>query len=86
MARPPMDDRRDGRAARDVRLDLTAFAWEALEDEAGSNGVSVAELVGFSVLYYLADRDSGRIARSLPAAVEEPTGNPLEKLLEGSGG
>jgi hypothetical protein len=84
MRDAPAENRRDGRTARNVRLNLAAFAWEALEDEAGRNGVSVEELVGFSVLYYLADRDSGRIARSLPpaAAASEPAGNPLEKLLE----
>jgi len=77
------DDRRsDGRAARDVRLALTAFAWEALEDEAGRQGMSVEELVGFSILYYLADRDSGRIARTLPLLATPPGGNPLEKLLD----
>lgn len=72
-------------AARDVRLDLTDFAWGALKDEAGRQGLSVEELVGFSVLYYLADRDSGRIARSrplVPTTPPEPEANPLDKLLE----
>lgn len=36
--------------------------------------VSVDELVAFSVLYYLADRDSGRIARRVPAALRESGG------------
>lgn len=79
-----LGEREAGGHARDVRLDLAGFAWEALEQEAGRNGLSVEELVGFSVLYYLADCDSGRIARDLRrvAAATEQVGNPLEKLLE----
>ena len=44
-----------------VRLD--GFTAQAADQEADRLGVSVAELVRFSVLYYLADVDSGRIAR-----------------------
>lgn len=46
-----------------VRLD--GFAAEATDEEAIRLGVSVKELVSFSVLYYLADVDSGRIARQI---------------------
>jgi hypothetical protein len=67
-----------------VVLELDAFAWEALAAESADLEVQVDELVTFSVLYYLADRDSGRIARNLPTAeTVEPAGNPLEKLLGG---
>ena len=48
---------------RDLRLNLGGFAWEAIRDAAADEGVTVEELVTFSVLYYLADCDSGRIAR-----------------------
>jgi hypothetical protein len=82
----PTDDRED-HAAREVKLDLQAPAWEALDEEADRTGMTVAELVGFSVLYYLADRDSGRIARHLPITPAAPDTDaderhPLEKLLD----
>jgi hypothetical protein len=76
--------------ARDVRLDLQARAWQALEEEAHLLKMTVEEVVGFSVLYYLADRDSGRIARRHGGAGSKgapstgdpsPGKNPLEKLL-----
>jgi len=44
-----------------VRLD--GFAAEAIDQEAARLGVEVDELVSFSIMYYLADVDSGRIAR-----------------------
>jgi hypothetical protein len=44
-------------------LRLGAFAWDAIEDEAARAGTTAEELIAFSVLYYLADADSGRIAR-----------------------
>lgn len=50
---------------RDVTLRLDSFAWEAIEEECARTGVSAQELVRFSVLYYLADLDSGRIARRI---------------------
>ena len=58
-------DRRTRSHAR-VELELDGFAAEAIEQQAGSFEVTVEDLVGFAVLYYLADVDSGRIARTLP--------------------
>lgn len=84
-AKPAATKRGFGRATREVKLELRTPAWKALEDEADALSMSIEELVGFSVLYYLADRDSGRIARSILAAPNPsaPTGdNPLQKLLE----
>ncbi len=44
-------------------------------------GVSVEELASYAVLYYLADGDSGRIARRLPPPRPgEP--HPLGRLLD----
>jgi hypothetical protein len=51
---------------RSLLVHLSDFAWQALEEESIRLGVSIEELVGFSVLYYIADVDSGRIARSGP--------------------
>jgi hypothetical protein len=44
---------------------MDVFAWETVEEESARLGVSVEELVAFSVLYYLADVDSGRVARRI---------------------
>ncbi len=53
------------RADRTITLRLESFAWEAIDDEAAREGVTIEDLVAFSVLYYLADIDSGRIARQI---------------------
>ena len=85
MKPTPTDGRRDEHAAREVKLNLEALAWDALVEEADKTGMSIEELVGFSILYYLADRDSGRIARRVrpaSAPLEPEAGHPLEKLLE----
>jgi hypothetical protein len=59
---------RDGQnspAERSLTLRLDGFAWEALEEEAAQEGLAIEELVTFSVLYYLADLDGGRISRRI---------------------
>jgi hypothetical protein len=73
----------DSRLTRVLKLDLDGFTREALEEECAQLGVPIEELARFAVLYYLADLDSGRIARQLPVAspAEEP--HPLGKLLGG---
>jgi hypothetical protein len=55
------------REGRNVTLRLDGFAAEAVDEEAERLGISVDELVSFSVLYYLADVDSGRISRRIVA-------------------
>lgn len=72
----------DSRAPRELKLDLDAFAREALEAEAARLGVSVEELARFAVLYYLADCDSGRIARQ-PLIPPPGSPHPLGGLLDG---
>jgi hypothetical protein len=62
--RPTGEDRRLGEGRR-LTLQLDGFAADVIDEEAGRLGVSVEELVSFSVLYYLADVDSGRIARQI---------------------
>jgi len=52
-------------ADRSLNLPMDVFAWEAVREESARLGVSVEELVAFSVLYYLADVDSGRVARRI---------------------
>jgi hypothetical protein len=56
---------RQVREGRGLTLQLDGFAAEAIDEEAARLGISVDELVSFSVLYYLADVDSGRIARQI---------------------
>jgi hypothetical protein len=60
---------------RGVSVRLEGFAREAVEQESARLGVSVDELVAFSVVYYLADVDSGRISRRISRG----------PMLEGSG-
>ncbi len=52
-------------ADRSLSVPMDVFAWEAVEEESARLGVSVEEFVAFSVLYYLADVDSGRVARRI---------------------
>jgi hypothetical protein len=47
-------------------LRLGEFAREALAEESARLGVSSEELASFSVMYYLADFDSGRTSRRPP--------------------
>ncbi len=54
--------------AREVTLRMDRFSWDALEQESARLGTSEEELIRFAVLYYLADLDSGRVARDPPAA------------------
>src|SRR5271166_1377843 len=52
----------------ELTIQVEGFALDALEQQSALEGVSVEELATFSILYYLADSDSGRIARRLPKA------------------
>lgn len=54
------------RIADQVTLELDEFARDALLEESSRLGVSREELAEFSLLYYLADIDSGRISRRVP--------------------
>lgn len=56
---------RDARS-RELTLTLDDFTLETIAEEAGRLGISTEDLARFSLLYYLADLDSGRIARRLP--------------------
>jgi hypothetical protein len=56
----------DIRGEQAVTLHLDDFAWETIEEQSAELGVSVEELATHALLYYLADLDSGRIARQAP--------------------
>ncbi|HXB63897.1 MAG TPA: hypothetical protein VNV42_03365 [Solirubrobacteraceae bacterium] len=64
-------------------LGLDGFMRDALDHEATRLGVPIEELVRFAVLYYLADLDSGRIARQWPPPRFPEEAHPLGKLLDG---
>jgi hypothetical protein len=63
----PCDPREQPRKQQLI-LRLDEFAWRATEEECTRLGVSAPELATFALLYYLADLDSGRIARQIPPA------------------
>ncbi len=80
---PKISSERDARVERRLTIGLEPFAWEALEQESAKLKVSIEELASFAVLYYLADGDSGRIARRLPTTHPLGEPHPLGKLLRG---
>lgn len=68
------------RARHKLQLEIDDFAWEALGEEAHKMGVSLEELANFALLYYLADRDSGRTARQMPEQAAEAGGRALTQV------
>jgi hypothetical protein len=63
---PPSRSAGGAGVEKSLTLRLDGFACDALEEEAARLDVPVDELARFALLYYLADLDSGRIARELP--------------------
>jgi len=57
-----------GAVVRNVELRMDRFGWEALERQSGALGVPEEELLRFALLYYIADIDSGRVARRIAEA------------------
>jgi hypothetical protein len=55
----------------EVRVELPAGDWKALDGEAIRQAVPVARLIEHAVIYYLADLESGRVAARI---VENSTG------------
>jgi hypothetical protein len=53
---------------RSLTLRMDRFAWETIEQESARLGVPVEQLVAFAAMYYLADVDSGRVARRIDAS------------------
>jgi hypothetical protein len=79
QSRAPRSDSGDTTERR-LTLRLHGFAWDALEEEATRGGLSAEELIAFSVLYYLADVDSGRISRQISRS---PYPRPLSEARPG---
>jgi hypothetical protein len=57
-----------------VTLPLDGLAYEELARESARCGIPPSELASFAILYYLADVDSGRIARRIAAAPRRQRG------------
>lgn len=57
----------EGRPAKGARLriELDDATWRALVDAAAAQGVSVGRLARHALLFYVADLESGRVARAL---------------------
>ena len=54
-----------------VELDVDGAAWEAFSQEAERQRVSTDRLLRHGALYYLADRDSGRLTRKILENLEK---------------
>jgi hypothetical protein len=65
VSRSGAPDREGARGERSLTLRLESFAWESIDEESDRLGVSIEDFVSFAVLYYLADIDSGRLARRI---------------------
>ncbi len=59
-----------------LEVQLDAFSQEALRSECERMNVTPQELVEFAIAYYLADLDSGRIARRVLRRPGDPAGDP----------
>ena len=58
-----------------MALRLGSFAWDTIDEQAARDGLTVEQLVTFSVLYYLADLDSGRVSRRISKSPYPQTPN-----------
>ena len=58
---------------RSVELTLTDFSRNALAHEAPRHGLSVSTLLARAALYYLLERESGRLAARVPRLHDEPS-------------
>ena len=59
------------REGSDVTVRLDNETWDAVHEEAERQGVSAADLTRHAVLYFLADVDSGRVARRLARVLSD---------------
>ena len=66
----PLDEEEAGEATS-IELDVDAVAWAAFSREANRQGVSVDQLLRHGALYYVADRDSGRLTEKILESLEK---------------
>jgi hypothetical protein len=67
VSRPPARHGPDDGQLQKLVLQVDGFTREALMEESSRLGVTTDDLAVFAILYYLADLDSKRIARRIPA-------------------
>lgn len=63
---------RGKRQTQPLTLELEPWAHEELAREAREREMTPQDLAAFAIAYYLADRDSGRIARRTPPPRTDP--------------
>jgi hypothetical protein len=80
MSRSPSGEAQDVRTDRSLTLTLESFAWKTLDEEAAREGLTLEELITFSVLYYLADVDSQRISRRISRSPYPRPSNEADDL------
>lgn len=52
-------------AVDETHFRIDGKVWDELSDEAGRQGVTTDELLRHAVLFFVADRESGRVARRI---------------------
>lgn len=67
----PLDEEGETEVASTIELDVDGSAWEAFSLEADRQGVTTDRLMKHGALYYLADRDSGRLTQKILEDLEE---------------
>lgn len=60
-----MDRRRDANSTAEARFCIEASVWDDLFAEAARQVVAPDDLLQHVVLFFLAERDAGRVARSV---------------------
>jgi hypothetical protein len=60
-----------GEVTSTIELDVDQSAWKAFSLEADRQGVSTDRLLQHGALYYLADRDSGRLTETILEDLEK---------------
>jgi hypothetical protein len=58
-------DKENGEERVELDLDIEEDLWRSLEDEAGTQGVTVRQMAEHATLYYAAEVDAGRITRRI---------------------
>jgi hypothetical protein len=66
-----LDEEGDDVETTSIELDVDAVAWAAFSREANRQGVSTDRLLQHGALYYLADRDSGRLTQKILENLEK---------------
>jgi hypothetical protein len=66
-----LDEEAERELTSKLELNVDGSAWEAFSLEADRQGVTTDRLMKHGALYYLADRDSGRLTQKILEGLEE---------------